>query len=179
MEISSGLNQPVNFYTRNTGNNIKMAVDNENQLLQSNIFAPEFGAREVEKKISNPIKRKRKSKRLNTIDTDYLPDEVSSVQNVESNQNFFVEKDQNPIFENIKKGIETFFTNTPLVNYFFLQGKKQRIKKTVEKLNDITQNVDELMNTTVPYGEETNLYHDIARNLTDAANIIGKANKEM
>ena len=65
------------------------------------------------------------------------------------------------------------------MNYFFLKQKKQRIQKTVESLNDITQNVDELMNTTVPYGEETNLYHDIARNLTNAANIIGKANKEM
>lgn len=179
MEISSGLNQPVNFYTRNTGNNIKMAVDNENQLLQSNIFAPEFGARETEKKITNPIKKKRKSKRLNTMDTDYLPDESSSNGEISTSDNFFVEKEQNPIFENIKKGFEFFFTKTPLVNYFFLKQKKQRIQKTVESLNDITQNVDELMNTTVPYGEETNLYHDIARNLTNAANIIGKANKEM
>ena len=179
MEISNGLNQPVNFYTRSTGNNIKMAVDSENQLLQSNIFAPEFGAREPEKKITNPIKRKRKNKRLNTIDTDYLPDETMETQKADTSQNFFVEKKQNPLFENIRKGVEFFVTNTPLVNYFFLKGKKQRIQKTVEKLNDITQNVDELMNTTVPYGEETNLYHDIAQNLTNAANIIGKANKEM
>ena len=179
MEISNGLNQPVNFYTRSTGNNIKMAVDSENQLLQSNIFAPEFSARETEKKISNPIKKKRKSKRLNTMDTDYLPDEVETTGQVVKTDNFFVEKEENPLFENIKKGWKFFFKKTPLVNYFFLKGKKQRIQKTVEKLNDITQNVDELMNTTVPYGEETNLYHDIAQNLTNAANIIGKANKEM
>lgn len=179
MEISNGINQPVNFYSRNTGNNIRMAIDNENQLYQSNIFASEFVVKETEKKVTNPVKKKRKNRRLNTIDTDYLPDEVQDVQPVETSQNFFVEKEPNPIIENFKKGFEFFVTTTPLVNYFFLKKKKHRIQKTVESLNDITQNVDELMNTTIPYGEETSLYQDIARNLTNAANIIGKANKEM
>ena len=179
MEISNGINQPVNFYSRNTGNNIKMVIDNDNQLYQSNIFASEHLSREAEKKVTNPVRKKRKSKRFNAMDTDYLPDEVQDVKQVEPSQNFFVEKEPNPIWQNIKKGFEFFFTKTPLVNYFFLKQKKQRIQRTVESLNDITQNVDELMNTTVPYGEETSLYHDIARNLTNAANIIGKANKEM
>lgn len=179
MEISNGINQPVNFYSRSTGNNIKMAIDGENQLYQSNIFAPEFAAREAEKKTTSPIKKRRKSKRLNTIDTDYLPDDVESKNNIDSSQNFFVESEHNQVVENIKKGIEHFVTTTPLVNYFFLKNKKAKIQKTVESLNDITQNVDELMNTTIPYGEESNLYHDIAKNLTDAATIIGKANKEI
>ena len=34
------------------------------------------------------------------------------------------------------------------------------------------------MNTTVPYGEQDALYTDIAKNLTNAAGILGKANKE-
>ncbi len=179
MEISSGINQPVNFYSRSTGNNIKMAIDNENQLYQSNIFASEFASHETERKTTSPIKKRRKSRRLNTIDTDYLPDEVDSPKTNDSTQNFFVESEHNQLLENLKKGVEHFVTTTPLVNYFFLKGKKAKIQKTVESLTDITQNVDELMNTTIPYGEESNLYHDIAKNLTNAANIIGKANKEI
>ena len=40
------------------------------------------------------------------------------------------------------------------------------------------QNADELMNLSVPYGENGKVYQNIAQNLTDAANVIGKANKE-
>ena len=75
MEISgNSINQPVNFYPKNTGNNINMAIDGENHLYQANIFAHEFAAMQNKKNITLPIRKKRKSKRLNTMDTDYLPD---------------------------------------------------------------------------------------------------------
>lgn len=181
MEISgNSYNQPVSFYTKNTGNNINTVIDGDNQLYPANIFAPEFAARETAKNTTIPIRKKRKSKRLNTIDTDYLPDEVEETSiKKEEVDNFFITKETNPFFENFKKSIDFFLTSTPLINYFFLKQKKQRIQKTVASLNDINQNVDELLNTAVPYGEEATLYHDIAKNLTDAASLLGKANKEL
>lgn len=179
MEISgNSINQPVNFYPKNTGNNINMAIDGENHLYQSNIFAPEFAAMQNKKNITLPIRKKRKSKRLNTMDTDYLPDEVVG-ETTEKADNFFITEEKQQIKENFKKAIDHFLTATPLVNYFFLRKKHQKIQRTVETLSDISQNVDELLNSAVPYGEEKTVYQDIAKNLTDAATLLGKANKEL
>jgi hypothetical protein len=181
MEIlGNSLNQPVNFYTKNTDNTINMAIDTENQLYNSNIFANEFGTKEQIKKQTSPIKKKRKSKRLNTIDTDYLPDEImESVDLPKKDDNFFIEQENKSKINDIKKNIEKFIVSTPFINYFFLKQKQYNLKKTVAKLNDINQNVDELLSTVVPYGEESNLYKDIAKNLTQAANIIGQSNKQL
>ncbi len=60
-----------------------------------------------------------------------------------------------------------------------MKKKKENLQKAVETLNDINQNVDDLLNTAVPYGEAANVYTDIAKNLTNAANIMGKANKQI
>ena len=179
MEISgNSINQPVNFYPKNTGNNINMAIDGENHLYQANIFAPEFAAMQNKKNITLPIRKKRKSKRLNTMDTDYLPDEVVG-ETTEKADNFFITEEKQQIKENFKKAIDHFLTATPLVNYFFLRKNHQKIQRTVETLSDISQNVDELLNSAVPYGEEKTVYQDIAKNLTDAATLLGKANKEL
>ena len=180
MEISSNsLNQPVNFYTKNTGNNINMAIDNENQLYGSNVFSSEIFQQELNRHTPAPVKKRRKSKRLNTYDSEYLPDETieDTIQNKDNN--FFLEKEQNSIKNNLKKALEHFVTATPLVNYFFLKRKNQQLKKTVETLNDISQDVDELMNTAIPYGENSEFYGNIAKNLTKAASILGRTNKEL
>lgn len=180
MEIlSNSLNQPVNFYNKNTGNSINMAINEENVYGQ-NFFASEISGKETPKFSTKPIKKPRKSKRLNTIDTDYLPDETStSLKAEQAAGNFFVENEKPTIGSKLKRAIEHFFSSTPVINYFFLKQKTKKIQKTVETLNGISQNVDDLMNTTVPYGEETNLYNDIAKNLNDAANLLGKANREL
>ena len=179
MEISgNSINQPISFYPKNTGNNINMAIEGENHLYQSNIFAPEFAAMQNKKNVTIPIRKKRKSKRLNTMDTDYLPDEVID-ETTEKADNFFIVEEKKQIKENLKKAFEYFVTSTPLINYFFLKKKHHKIQKTVETLSDISQNVDELLNSAVPYGEEKTVYQDIAKNLTDAANLLGKANKEL
>ncbi len=181
MEISgNSINQPVNFYPKNTENTINMAIDGEKYLYQSNIFSPEFVAMQNKKNVSIPIRKKRKSKRLNTMDTDYLPDEVIMDETTKNKaDNFFILEENSQKKNNLKKAVEHFFISTPLFNYFFLKRKQQKIQKTVEKLSDISENVDELLNSAVPYGEETLVYRDIAKNLTDAANILGKANKEI
>ena len=155
-----------------------MAIDKDNQLYQSNVFAPEFASKETIKNTSIPIRKKRKNKRLNTIDSEYLPDEEIKVETNKNNDNFFI-AEKSSSFASFKKGMKHFFSTTPLINYFFLREKEGKIKKTVEQLNDITQNVDELLNSAVPYGEEKMLYQDIAQNLSNAATLFGKANKEI
>lgn len=181
MDISpNSLNQPVSFFTKNTGNNINMAIEGgENHLYGANVFSPELNEQLNAKNHTKPIKKRRKSKRLNTIDTDYLPDEAldEPVHIQEDENNFFITSENNKIQKNIKKAFEYFLENTPLINYFFLKARKQKIQMTVQTLNDINQNVDELLNTAVPYGEESKIYTDIAKNLTDAASILGKAKK--
>ena len=180
MEISSNsINQPVNFYTKNTGNTINMAIDEDNRILNGNIFASELGITST-KPINKPSKRKRKNKRLNTYDTDYLPDEAEEPEIKEAEKdNFFISSQAENIINKTKKRLYYIVSITPLINYFILRNKTNKIKKTVEKLTEINQDVDELLNTKVPYGEESKLYTDIAENLTNAANIIGKANRNI
>lgn len=180
MDISTNsLNQPVSFYNKSTGNTINMAINEEN-IYGQNIFSSEVSKKESQKLATRPTKKPRKSKRLNTIDSDYLPDEASSPSKAEQvANNFFVEPEKISLGIKFKKAVEHFFVVTPVINYFFLKQKTKKIQKTVETLNGISQNVDDLLNTTVPYGEESNLYNDIAKNLNDAANLLGKANREL
>ncbi|MCD7879880.1 MAG: hypothetical protein LUG16_08110 [Candidatus Gastranaerophilales bacterium] len=177
MEISgSSYNQPVSFYTKNTGNNINTAIDTEKYSFTSNVFASDISHKEKIKSENIISKKRRKNKRLNTIDTDYLPDEITE-DNIDEN-NFFIEKNHQAL-NGMKKVVKTIVESTPLINYFFLKKKQRKIANTVKTLNDISQNVDELMNSTAPYGEESELYQDIAKNLTNAAMVIGKSNKEI
>ena len=50
-------------------------------------------------------------------------------------------------------------------------------KKAVEKLNDLSQDVDDLITSPIPYGESKNTYKDIAKNLNDVASLISESNK--
>jgi len=181
MEISgNSLNQPVNFYTKNTGNTINLAI-NDPSLPITNVFAPEFESKEKIKNISQNTKRKKnKNKRLNTFDTDYLPDEVQEAETPENNKNnIFSSQDENRIKNNLKKTIEHIVTTIPLINYCYLRQKERTLKNAVNTLTGINQNVDELLNISVPIGEETAVYKDIANNLNNAVHIIGTTNKEI
>jgi len=185
MEISgNSYSQPVNFYTKSTGNNINTVMESENQLYGAGAFAAEFQNGKITLPSQKTEKKKRKSKRLNTLDTDYLPDEpdeditASEINSQEKNEdNFFIEETKKN--NKIKEKIIHIVSVTPLINYFFLKNKKLKIQKTVKELNDITQNIDELLNTTAPFGENTNLYNDVAKNLTTAAEILGQAQKNI
>ncbi len=178
MEIfSNSYNQPVNFYSKNTGNNIGVYIEKENQISGNNFFMQETAKQENIKAITNPVKRRRKNKRLNTIDTDYLPEEELDYSNKDTakSENFFMEK--RDIVKDIQEKCIKIVEETPIINYFFLRRKEKEIKKTLETLSNINQDVDELMNTAVPYGENQEVYNNIAKNLIEAANIIGKANR--
>ena len=64
MEISNGLNQPVSFYNKNTGNSVNTVINDDNHLYGSNFFASENVLKEEVKLVTRPIKKKRKSKML-------------------------------------------------------------------------------------------------------------------
>ena len=182
MDILGGINQPVSFVPKNTGNNINTIVSGDNQLVNTNVFSPELNEQISKHSNKKQIKRKNKNKRLNTLDSEYLPDEASENSNnvqISDDNNIFVGSKQVSYIQNFKKAWEYFFENTPLINYFFLKQKQAHIKQAVEHLNDINQNVDEMINTSVPFGEEKSVYSDIARSLTEAASIIGKVSKDI
>lgn len=181
MDISNGLNQPVSFFSKNTGNNVNTVISEDNYPVVSNVFSPELNEILSKKNSTKPHRKSRKNKRLNTIDSEYLPDEISdeNVNGTAVEENIFASYSRNNPISRLKKFWTFFIENTPLFNYFFLKQKKSRIQETVLSLNNISQNVDELLSTAVPYGEEKLLYGDIAKNLNEAANIIGKVNKEI
>lgn len=179
MDISNGMNIPINMYGSATGNNINLAVESENKIYGANIFSNEYAIKETKKNISAPVKKKKRNRRLNTIDSDFLPYETEEIKTEEAPLNFFIEKKQNPALQKLKKIYEYLLTTIPLVNYFYLRHKEQKIENTVKQLNDIIQNADELMNTAVPFGENNKIYQNIAQNLNKAAIVIGKVNKEL
>ncbi len=183
MDISGGLNQPVGFYQKNTGNNINYAMNGDNLLYTTNAFMQEM---QVQNNVKSPQlqaknRRKNKNKRLNTVDTDYLPYNSGltlDIPNMEDSENFFIKNNERFIFNNFNKILKYVTSSIPLINYFYLRNKEKRIKTAVSRLSNINQNVDEIINTTAPYGEESELYNDLADNLTKAANIIGETNKK-
>lgn len=175
MEIGgNNLSEPVKFYTKNTENLIKRNVENTDISKMPNIFSGEYEIKEKTKLATSPIKKKRRSKRLNVLDTEYISEE-RIVQNQE--ENIFITKKETKKATSISKILNFVFTKIPIINYVFLKKKKNEIQTTVEKLNGINQNIDDLMSCSVPFGEDKKYYDDIANNLTSAANIIGKSEK--
>lgn len=177
MDIS-GLNRPVEFYNKNTGNNINYINETERNSRMSNIFSP--GPMFDMSKTNEKKERKkiRRNKRLNTVDSDYIPDEVSEDSKKSEDENFFIGKKERFSYEKIKEITCEILIKIPLANYFLLRKKEKNIKNTVRSLNDINRDMDDLMNMTVPSGEEEIFYANIAQNLTNAASIIGKSNKK-
>ncbi len=175
MEINgNNFSEPVRFYNKNTENIIKQEFEKEATTASANLFAFNAEKKETAKLTTHPIKKRKKTKRLNVLDSEYLPDENNAVQTSTDN-NIFV-TGQNQKKENkIKKAVNFLFTKVPLINYFFLREKSNSIKETVEKLNDITQDVDSMLGIQVPYGEDSTYYDSIAKNLSNAAEIIGKS----
>ena len=153
---------------------IKRNVENTDISKKPNIFSGEHEIKEKAKLVTSPIKKKRKSKRLNVLDTEYISDDRIE-QN--SEENIFTTKKETKKGTSINKILNFVFTKIPIINYVFLKNKKKEIQTTVEKLNGINQDIDELMASSVPFGEDKKYYDDIANNLTSAANIIGKSER--
>ena len=172
MEMLNGLNQPVSFYNKNTGNNVNTVINEENTY-SSNFFVSDMKMKEASKTTNPTTKKRKKNKRLNLLDSEYLPeDALDEAIEKDSENNFFKQK-ENPV----SKVFKFIFTSIPLINYFYLRNKSKEIKKAVEKLNNLSQDVDDLITSPIPYGESKNTYTDIAKNLNDVASLISESNK--
>jgi O6-methylguanine-DNA--protein-cysteine methyltransferase len=136
-------------------------------------FVSDIKLKEASKTTNTITKRRKKNKRLNLLDSDFLPDEaINEAIEKDSENNFFKPK-ENPI----SKAFKFIFTSIPLINYFYLKNKSKEIKKAIDKLNDSSQDVDDLITSPIPYGESKNTYTDIAKNLNDVASLISESNK--
>lgn len=176
MEISAnGLNQPVNFYQKNTGNTINMAIDEDVRSYQTNIFSSEHALNPTDKAENARIRGKRKNKKLNATDSEFFAvDNVLDSANEENPENFFITV-KDSFFKKLKKSVNRFISKIPGLNYFYLKKQTKKLQNTLTELANIKENVDEMINAVVAQGEEEELYSDIAKNLTAAANIIGKS----
>ena len=72
--------------------------------------------------------------------------------------------------------LSTFFLHQ-ITHYFYLKNKSKEIKKAVETLNNLSQDVDDLITSPIPYGESKNTYTNIANNLNNVASLINETNK--
>ena len=178
MDISNGINRTMGVYNSNTQNNL--GIEHENKIYTADLYPNEFSLKESEKLITPPSKKRKKNHRLNTIDTDFLPDETDFVPIEDKKDNFFVDQQSltSKAINKMNNSIKFIVENIPIVNYFYLRKKEEKIQKTIEELNKIIENTDELINSRVPYGEDGRVYQKIAEGLSNGANVIGKANKE-
>ena len=69
-------------------------------LLNGQILPAENNRIETEKNILKSAKKKRKNKRLNTYDVDYLPDEAGEEEApYRESENFFIDSKQNQVMK--------------------------------------------------------------------------------
>ena len=114
MEIGgNNLSEPVRFYTKNTENLIKRNVENTDISKMPNIFSGEHEIKEKAKLVTSPIQKKRKSKRLNVLDTEYISDDRIE-QN--SEENIFTTKKETKKGTSINKILNFVFTKIPIIN---------------------------------------------------------------
>ncbi|MBR6162572.1 hypothetical protein IKQ26_01600 [bacterium] len=131
--------------------------------------------------ISSDKKKKKPNNRFNISDSEYL-DDTGYLQGAEEEgkeENLFaIQPQPNPVFEAMKK-VKTVFGKIPVLNSVILKGKSIKLQKTLNNLNEINQNTDSIISSSMPFGEEERRYSEITKNLSDASNLIGQVKKEM
>lgn len=127
----------------------------------------------VKPKATNPIKR------LNTFDNDFLPQENQAESVKKPFKNIFQKPDFNHLTNQVAVAFKSLMANTPVINYFLMKDKQSKLKKTLNTLNAINSDVDELINLAVPYGEQSDKYKMLCENLVKANQIHSQIRKEI
>lgn len=121
--------------------------------------------------ISNPIKR------LNIYDSDFMPQEEAGIQaNTKKNP---ADLNQKLSFNQMAVAFRGLIAKTPVLNYFILSDKRNRLKETLDKLNSINSEVNELTSLKSPYGERDDKYSMLCSNLAKANQIHSQIIKEI
>ena len=117
-------------------------------------------------------RKKSKSKRLNAYDSELLyQEEAIKVDLADKSSKSIMGKSFTSL-------LKAFGSRLPIVNYFLLKDKKNKIKRTLDTLNSINDSVDEIINTSSPYGE-TDKYDALWQKIMEANNINSKFNNEL
>ena len=130
--------------------------------------------------ITQNKKKKKTNNRFNISDNEFL-DETNYVPPVEQPQteNLFAVQSQPTILDNVSKSIKGAMKYVPVLNSIILKGKSLKLQKTLNGLNEISRNVDDIITTSMPYGEEDIRYSEITKNLSDASTLFEQAKKDI
>lgn len=131
-------------------------------------------SRNIQQPSTIPIE-KPKIKRLNTMDNHFLLLE----DNIEDKAAKESPKDINHAWVAFKSLFKKVVSKIPVINYFFLKEKQAKLKVTLQDLNSINSNVDELINLSFPMEENFDKYKIISENLIKANEIHSKIIKEI
>ncbi len=130
--------------------------------------------------ITQNKKKKKTNNRFNISDNEFL-DETNYVPPIEQPQteNLFAVQSQPTILDNVSKSIKGAMKYVPVLNSIILKGKSLKLQKTLNGLNEISRNVDDIITTSMPYGEEDIRYSEITKNLSDASTLFEQAKKDI
>jgi len=117
-------------------------------------------------------KKKKKSKRLNAYDSELLYQEEAIKVDLTGKSS------GNVMGRSFVSLMKAFGSRLPVVSYFLLKDKKNKIKSTINTLNSINDSVDEIVNTSSPYGE-TDKYDVLWQKIMEANNVNSKFNDEL
>lgn len=130
--------------------------------------------------ISQNKKKKKSNNRFNISDNEFL-DETNYIPPIEQAQseNLFAVQAEPTILDNVSKSIKGAMKYVPVLNSIILKGKSIKLQKTLNGLNEINRNVDDIITTSMPYGEEDRKYSEITKNLSDASTLLEQAKKDI
>ncbi len=127
--------------------------------------------------ISNNSKHFPRVKRLNSMDNEFLFNEGKNIEadtlNKSNSFNVF------HLVNRASVAFKGFLEKMPVIGYFVTKEKRAKIKETLDSLNAINNDVDSLLKTSVPYGEQSGVYEVITENIMKANNIHAQMQKDI
>ncbi len=161
-----------NFYMNPSIENLEMEDIELDLASKPNVFSKVHSV-----PIYNQTPKRPKSKRINAMDSQLFFNEI------DNKANDHADKLQTNNFEQFTKTLGVAFrgllTKLPVINYFVMKDKHDRLKQTISNLNSINSNVDEMMKTSMPYGEQAEVYKVLTENIMKANNIHSQIQKEI
>lgn len=170
MEIKNDKSDKLNLSQTSSVNDTSVddiEVDLSSKL---NVFSKAVPVGFKSSKNSNPIKR------LNIYDNNFMPQDEVSIQEVNQNS---VNQNSKFSFNQMVVAFKGLVAKTPVLNYFILSEKRDRLRDTLNRLNSINAEVNELTSLKSPYGERDDKYNMLCSNLARANQIHSQILKEI
>lgn len=178
MEIQKNQKTHTNFYINSSVEDIVMDDIELDLSTKKNVFS------QIPAKVSNPVKQEKKAnpiKRLNVFDNHFLQDseDISGLSPDTDAKKPLPKSDFEHLLVSINNVLNNILVKIPVVNYFVLKERQNKLKENIKSLNSINSDVDELINLSVPYGEQSEKYRALSENLMRANNINSQIRKEI